>query len=78
MKKQIVLSGLIVLGAAVLAWGIYIWCFCRFYVPPEHMAIVTAKSGKTPSSGTLLVEKGEKGIWREVLPEGQVGGPKRS
>ncbi len=55
----------------VLAWGGYQWFFCRFYVPPGHMAIVTAKSGKNPSPGAILVEDGEKGIRREVLAEGR-------
>lgn len=35
------------------------------------MAIVTAKSGKNPAPGTILVEKGEKGIWKDVLAEGR-------
>ena len=35
------------------------------------MAVVTAKTGKEPAAGTILVEKGEKGIWREVLSEGR-------
>ena len=57
-------------GIAVL-WGIYLWCFCRIYVPAGMMAVVTAKSGKAPAAGTILVEKGEKGIWKEVLGEGR-------
>ena len=71
MKKYIVSVLLLIVPALLLAAGIYYWCFCRFYVPPEHMAIITAKSGRTPAPGTLLVEKGERGIWREVLPEGR-------
>ena len=55
----------------VLAWGGYQWFFCRFYVPPGHMAIVTAQTGKNPSPGAILVEDGEKGIRREVLAEGR-------
>ncbi|MBQ7649736.1 MAG: hypothetical protein IJS15_02190 [Victivallales bacterium] len=50
---------------------IYQWGFCRLYVPAGHMAIVTAKTGKTPTGNSILVEKGEKGIWRDVLPEGR-------
>ncbi len=48
-----------------------IWDSYRIYVPSGSMAIVTAKSGKEPAPGTILVERGEKGIWREVLPEGR-------
>lgn len=36
------------------------------------MAVVTAKSGKAPAPGTILVERGEKGIWREVLRRGGI------
>ena len=61
-----------VLGFIALAvYLVYLWGFCRFYVPAGHMAVVTAKSGKAPAPGTILVERGEKGIWREVLPEGR-------
>ena len=35
------------------------------------MGIVTAKSGKTPATSDILVERGEKGIWKEVLAEGR-------
>ena len=71
MKKNIISAIAIVIIAVVLAIFVYVWGFCRFYVPPEYMAIVTAKNGKTPAAGTLLVEKGERGIWKEVLPEGR-------
>ena len=60
---------LIVFVAAVLL--IYQWGFCRFYVPAGYMAIVTAKTGKAPTGNSILVEKGEKGIWKDVLPEGR-------
>ena len=71
MKKNIISAAVIVVIAAALGLFIYVWGFCRFYVPPEHMAVVTAKSGKAPAAGTLLVEQGERGIWSEVLPEGR-------
>ncbi|MBE6386760.1 MAG: hypothetical protein E7045_01685 [Lentisphaerae bacterium] len=59
------------LALVILASLIYWWGFCRFYVEPGYMAIVTAKSGKTPVSSDILVERGEKGIWKEVLSEGR-------
>ena len=71
MKKYIVSAALLVIPAAVLAAVIYFWCFCRFYVPAGYMAVVTAKTGSQPKPGPILVEKGEKGIWREVLTEGR-------
>lgn len=54
-----------------LGYGGYLWFFCRFYVPPGHMAVITAKSGSDPAPNTILVKRGEKGIWAEVLPEGR-------
>ena len=71
MKKQFFSALCIVVLAAAALYLVYLWGFCRVYVPPEKMAIVTAKSGRAPAPGTLLVEPGEKGIWREVLPEGR-------
>lgn len=70
--KRSILTGMIGLVLLIfLGFGCYLWFFCRFYVPPMHMAIVTAKSGSAPASGEILVNRGEKGIWKEVLPEGR-------
>ena len=55
-------------GTLVVRW---FWDTFRVYVPEGKMAIVTAKSGKIPAPGTILVEKGEKGIWKDVLAEGR-------
>ncbi len=49
----------------------FVWFGCRFYVPPGHMAVVTAKSGREPAPGAILVEEGERGIRRDVLTEGR-------
>ncbi len=71
MKKTI-FGAVVVIGlVALAAYILYLWGFCRFYVPPGKMAVVTAKSGSAPAPGALLVEHGEKGIWRDVLPEGR-------
>lgn len=56
---------------AVFGYLSFEWLFCRFYVPPGYMAVVTAKSGREPRVGSILVEEGEKGIRREVLAEGR-------
>ena len=48
-----------------------LWTSLRVYVPEGRMAIVTAKSGKEPAPGVILVERGEKGIWKDVLAEGR-------
>ena len=66
------LAGIVgVVAVLILAWGAYKWFFCRVYVPTGMMAVVTAKTGKDPKPGSILVERGEKGIWREVLSEGR-------
>ena len=69
---KVVLTGAVA-AVLVVAVGVFVyyWFLCRFYVQPGYMAVVTAKTGKTPAAGTILVEKGEKGIWREVLSEGR-------
>lgn len=58
-------------AAIFLLWGAYSWLFCRFYVPPGQMAIVTSKIGKNPAPGAILVGPGEKGIRHDVLAEGR-------
>jgi len=71
MKRSILTAVIGLIFLLFLLYGAYLWFFCRFYVPPMHMAIITAKTGTMPASGQILVERGEKGIWREVLPEGR-------
>lgn len=71
MKRTIIFSVVLILFLCFAVYGIYLWFFCRFYVAPGCMAIVTAKSGDDPKAGELLVERGERGIWKEVLPEGR-------
>lgn len=57
--------GLFILYAA---WS---WGFCRFYVPPGKMAIITAKSGSPLSPGQILAKSGQMGVQEEVLGEGR-------
>lgn len=71
MKKAIFQALVVLALGLAAAAGIYLWFFCRFYVPPEHIAVVTAKGGREPVPGTILVERGEKGLWREIFPEGR-------
>jgi len=59
-----------VLGVA-LVWFVWMWGFCRFYVEPDHMAVVTAKVGKPLPPGQILAKPGQKGIQEEVLGEGR-------
>ena len=55
----------------LLAEGIWQWGFCRFYVGPNEMAIITAKTGDTLEPGQILARKGQKGIQEETLGEGR-------
>jgi len=60
-----------VLAIVFLYGAVWKWGFCRFYVEPNQMAIIIAKSGKSMPPGQILAEKGQKGILREVLGEGR-------
>ncbi|MBN2163554.1 MAG: hypothetical protein JXR25_16370 [Pontiellaceae bacterium] len=70
MKKiiGIILGVAAVLGALEIMW---LWGFCRFYVGPNQMAIITAKNGEALEPGQILARKGQKGIWEEPLGEGR-------
>jgi len=57
--------------AALLYVGVWRWVFCRFYVGPGQMAVVTAKMGRNLPSGQILAEPGQKGVQRDVLGEGR-------
>ena len=52
----------------VLFWE---WGFCRFYVGPNKMAIITAKNGEALEPGQILAREGQKGIREEPLGEGR-------
>lgn len=51
-----------------IAW---LWVFCRFYVPPQYMAIITAKEGKDLEPGQILAQPGQKGVLEAPLAEGR-------
>ena len=70
MKKAIVaLLPLALFAAAV--WSIWMWFFCRFYVDPDQMAIITAKTGRPLAEGQILAEAGQQGIQAVPLAEGR-------
>lgn len=54
-----------------LLWGIWQWFFCRFYVEPGYMAVITAKIGDPLPPGRILAQEGQKGIRARVLGEGR-------
>ncbi|MDF7798903.1 SPFH domain-containing protein [Pontiellaceae bacterium B1224] len=64
----------LVVSAVVIACGLYImwmWGFCRFYVGPNEMAIITAKNGAPLEPGQILARDGQKGIRETPLGEGR-------
>jgi len=67
MKKPI----LLIIAAVAGVWFIWTWGFCRFYVSPGYMAVITAKMGKTLPPEQILARKGQKGVQEEVLGEGR-------
>lgn len=71
MKNTLLPAALLFLAVLVGAYCAFQWTFCRFYVAPGMMAVVTAKNGAAPAGNDILVKPGEKGIWEEVLPEGR-------
>lgn len=52
-------------------WCVWQWGFCRFYVAPGAMAVVTAKSGEALPPGQILAKPGQRGIQEQVLGEGR-------
>ena len=66
-------AGVVASLIAVLAagWLIWQWGFCRFYVAPDTMAVVTAKSGEALPPGQILAKPGQRGIQEQVLGEGR-------
>ncbi len=70
MKKSIVAVLPLVLFVFVL-WSMWMWFFCRFYVGPDEMAIITAKTGKPLAEGQILAEPGQQGIQAAPLAEGR-------
>ncbi len=65
--------GAVIGAVAVVAggWFVWQWGFCRFYVEPGAMAIVTAKTGAALPPGQILAQPGQKGIQEQVLGEGR-------
>jgi hypothetical protein len=72
MKFRTLLSGLVPLLLFVaFVYGVWMWGFCRFYVPVDHMAVVVAKVGSPLPSDRILAKPGELGVQEQVLSEGR-------
>lgn len=71
MKKQITLIVAALALTVAFLWVIWMWGFCRFYVNPDQMAVVTAKAGDDQPPGQILAKAGQKGVQEVVLGEGR-------
>jgi hypothetical protein len=67
------LTPMIVAAVAIVLFFVFVWewGFCRIYVGPEQMAVITAKTGAPLPPGEILAEKGQMGIQKIVLGEGR-------
>ena len=55
----------------IVLWLVWEWGFCRFYVYPNQMAIITTKTGESLPEGQILAKSHQKGIQEAVLGEGR-------
>lgn len=69
--NKIIKIALPVAFVLLIAEFIWLWGFCRFYVGPNQMAIITAKNGDPLEPGQILAREGQKGIREEPLGEGR-------
>jgi regulator of protease activity HflC (stomatin/prohibitin superfamily) len=69
--SKVIGSVVITVLAVALLWFIWQWGFCRFYVQPGYLAVITAKGGKPLPDGQILAKAGQKGIQEDVLGEGR-------
>ncbi|MBT8042706.1 MAG: hypothetical protein KJN98_06015, partial [Pontiella sp.] len=70
MKNVARIIGALVVVVIVLVF-FWKWGFERFYVGPNQMAVITAKSGDPLEPGQILAREGQKGILEEPLGEGR-------
>jgi regulator of protease activity HflC (stomatin/prohibitin superfamily) len=71
MKRGLFASIVGLVGGSLLLYFIWMWFFCRFYVKPGHMAIITAKEGQPLPPGEILAKKGQQGVQEDPLGEGR-------
>jgi hypothetical protein len=67
------LTPMIVSALGIVLFFVFVWewGFCRFYVGPEQMAVITAKVGDALPPGEILAKKGQMGVLEDVLGEGR-------
>jgi regulator of protease activity HflC (stomatin/prohibitin superfamily) len=69
--KSIVKMALVLVLVVAGTWVLWQWGFCRFYVGPDQMAVITSKMGETLPPGQILAKTGQRGIQEDVLGEGR-------
>jgi len=69
--KNILRTAIFVVLVIAGPWLLWQWGFCRFYVGPNHMAVITAKTGEHLPPGQILAKEGQRGIREKVLGEGR-------
>ena len=62
---------LMLVVVVAVAWGAWMWFFCRFYAGPNEMAVIIAKTGDALPPGQILAAEGQKGVQAIVLGEGR-------
>lgn len=70
LRRHIGVFGILALVLFV-AYAVWSWGFCRFYVGPGQMAVITAKSGDPLEPDQILARPGQKGVLEDVLGEGR-------
>ena len=70
MKTSLKMAVTVVVAVCGL-WLLWQWGFCRFYVGPDEMAVLTAKTGQELPPGQILAQAGQRGILEDVLGEGR-------
>ena len=73
-RRLPVIASLSVIAFLTLAYGIFSWFYCRIEVPPEHIAVLIAKTGEDPPNGTIIVhskDHKQKGIQLDILKPGR-------
>ncbi len=67
------LNAAISAAVAFILFSLFVWewGFCRFYVEPDQMAVIIAKTGSPLKPGQILAQEGQMGIQENVLGEGR-------
>ncbi len=69
--KSFIPTIIAVVGIVLICVFVWEWGFCRIYVGPDQMAVITTKVGDALPPGEILAKPGQMGIQEEVLGEGR-------